>query len=197
MDISRIDSRVTIYNGNDASIIVNTTFSMSDVYTQWNLTGHQQQQSGLNLPNILRQLRRIGQTMLDEDRARSSVGGRSFVSLIVPQMSGVGDSDSNYAREQIVGLREIVPDLTILFMAAGSHRRFENFVHDRQRDLFPLMSISPGPESGQQILLYIQPVIQRIQSGKSYGCARTHLKHKQSLSNVNVYAINYSSAAYY
>lgn len=164
--MSRFGSRVTIYNANDASIIVNTTYALSDFYTQWNATVAQHQMSGLNLPNILKQLKYVGQTMLDVERARSSVGGRSFVSLIVPQMSGVSESDSNFAREQIVILREIIPDLTLLFMSGGSFSRFENFVRDRQRDLFPLMSIGPGPDSGQQVLTYVRPVIQRIQSGK-------------------------------
>lgn len=104
--------------------------------------------------------------MLDVERARSSVGGRSFISLIVPQMAGVSEADSNFAREQIVILREIIPDLTMLFLAGGSHNRFENFVRDRQRDLFRLMSIGSGPDSGQQVLMYVQPVVQRIQSSK-------------------------------
>lgn len=166
LEVSRFGSQVTVYNANDGSIIVNTTSALSEFHTQWNATIHQQQQAGLNLPNILRELRRVGQSMLDVDRARSSVATRSFVSLIVPQMTGVSDSDSNFAREQIFILREIIPDLTLLFLSGGSHTRFENFVRDRQHDLFPLMSIGSGADSGQQVLTYVQPVIQRIQTSK-------------------------------
>lgn len=173
LEVSRLGSRVTVYNANDGSIIVNTTSALSDFYTQWNSTVHQQQLSGLNLANVLKQLGTVGKSMLDVDRARSSVGGRSFISLIVPQMAGVSDADSNFAREQIFILREIVPDLTLLFWAGGSHRRFENFVRDQQRDLFPLLSISPGPDSGQQVLTYVQPVVQRIQAGMPYNRACT------------------------
>lgn len=166
LEVSRFGSQITIYNANDASIIVNTTLALSDFYAQWNITNHQQQLTGLNLPTIVKQLKIIGKAALDTDRARSSVGGRSLITLIVPQMAGVSDSDSNYVREQIVTIREIVPDLTMLFLAGGSHTRFENFVRDRQRDLFQLMSIGSGPDSGQQVLQFVQPVIQRIQSSK-------------------------------
>lgn len=169
MEVNRFGSRITLYNANDASLVVNTTSGLSEFYTQWNASVHQQLQTGLSLPNIVKQLRTIGQAMLENDRINNSVGGRSFVSLIVPQMTGVSDSDSNYAREQIIILREIVPDLTILFLSGGSHTRFENFVRDRERDLFPLTSISSGPDSGQQVLIIVQPVIQRIQFGKSCG----------------------------
>lgn len=166
LEVSRFGSRITVYNAKDTSIIVNTTTALSDFYTQWNLTVAQHQLPGVDLPSILKELRRVGQAMLDDEHARSSVGGRSFVALIVPQMTGISESESVYSREQIILLREIIPDLTLLFMAGGSYTRFENYVRDPEHDLFPLLSISQGPESGQQVLTYVQPVIRRIQSGK-------------------------------
>lgn len=169
LDVNRFGTRYTLYNANDAAIIVNTTSSLSEFYSLWNATVNQQQPSGLNLPAIVRRLRTIGQTMLDIERAQSSVGGRSFISLIVPQMAGVNEADSNLALEQIYILREIVPDLTILFWAGGTHGRFSRFVRDQQRDLFPLLAFSStGGDNGQQILAHAQPVIQRIQSSKVF-----------------------------
>lgn len=166
IDVNRFGSRVTLYNANDASLIVNTTSTLSELYTQWNETIHQLQTSGLNMANIVRSLRTSGQAILTEENRQNSVGGRSHIALIVAQMAGVNEADANFAWDQITILREIIPDLTLLFVAGGSPGRFSRFVRDPQRDLFPLPTFSSsGTDNGQQVFQNIQPVIQRIQQG--------------------------------
>lgn len=168
IDVNRFTSRITLYNANDATIIVNTTSTLSEFYTQWNETNHQLQTSGFNLPNIVRSLRTQGQALLNEENRQTSVGGRSHVALIVPQMAGVNEADGNFAMDQITILREIIPDLTLLFFAGGSATRFARFVRDAQRDLFPLQSFSSsGSDNGQNIFQNVQPVVQRIQQGRT------------------------------
>lgn len=167
LNVNRFGSRITLWNANDASLLVNTTSTLSEFYVQWNLTTHQLQTPGLNLPNILRQLRTTGQTQLDWERATSAVARRSFVALIIPQMSGVSDADANFAVEQVNILREQVPDLHLLFFAAGSQNRFERFVREAQRDLFQLQPLSASAtESVQQFNSFVQPVVKRIEQRK-------------------------------
>lgn len=158
-------SRVTLYNANDASVMVNTTSSLSDVSSFWNQTSHSMKPSGLNLAAIVKKIREIGAEILNEERARSQAGGRSFISLVVPQLTGISEGDSNYVAEQLYYIRETSPDLTLLFWAGGSPGRFARFVVDQQRDLFPLMAFSSSGDSSQQINSYTLPVIKRIQSG--------------------------------
>lgn len=97
---------------------------------------------GLNLNEIIKQLNVIGKNLLSEEHTNSSLSGRSFIALIVPQMAGVNEADANYAAEQIFYQRESQPDLTLLFWSGGSVGRFTRFVRDSQRDLFQLMAYS-------------------------------------------------------
>lgn len=165
MDINRYGSRITLYNANDGSIILNRTSSLNDFYMLWNQTVHQTQTTGLNLAAVVRQLFVIGKELLNEEHSKSSLSGRSFVALVIPQMAGVNEADSNYAVEQLVWLRETQPDLTLLFWSSGSPGRFARFVSDQQKDIFLLMSVSSiGADNDQQISSYTLPVIKRIQS---------------------------------
>lgn len=166
LDVNRFGSRVTIYNANDASVMVNTTESLANVFMLWNLTSHTTKPTGLNLAAIVKKIREIGASILDEERAKSQAGGRSFISLVVPQLTGISEGDSNYVAEQLIWIREKNPDLTLLFWAGGSPGRFSRFVNDQQRDLFQLMAFSSsGSDSSQQTNSYTLPVIKRIQSG--------------------------------
>lgn len=164
--MNRFGSQVTIYNANDASVMVNTTQSVADVFMLWNVTSHTMKPSGLNLAAIVKKIREIGAAILDEERVKSQAGGRSFISLVVPQLTGISEGDSNYVAEQLYWIREKNPDLTLLFWAGGSPGRFSRFVNDQQRDLFQLMAFSSsGSDSSQQTNSYTLPVIKRIQSG--------------------------------
>lgn len=167
LNVNRFGSRITLLNANDGGILVNTTSTLSEFYVQWNTSTHQLQTPGLNLPNVLRQLRTTGQNQLDWERATSAVTRRSFVSLIIPQMTGVSEADANFGVEQVNIIREQIPDLQLLFFTAGSPTRFERFVRDSKRDLFPLQPLSSSAtESVQQFNSFVQPVVRRIEQCK-------------------------------
>lgn len=168
LDVNRFGTRFTLYNANDASVIINTTSSLSEFYMQWNQTSHSAQASGFNLAAIVKQLRTIGTNLLNDEHSQSHAGGRSFVALVVPQLSPVNEVDNNFVLEQLVTLRENQPDLKLLFWSGGSVGRFQGFVTDQRRDLFELRVSSGGggAEASQQVLANTLPVIQRIQSGR-------------------------------
>lgn len=147
--------------------MVNTSSSLLDFYMLWNQTSHSQQMSGLNLAAVIKKVREIGAQILDEERAKSQSNGRSFIALVVPQLSGVSEGDSNFVAEQLVGIRERNPDLKLLFWAGGSHGRFARYVQDQNRDLFPLLAFSSSGDSSQQINAYTLPVIKRIKEGSA------------------------------
>lgn len=163
IDVSRFGSRVTLYNAHDASVIINTTTSLSDFYQSWSRQVHDQQQTGLNLPEIVKKLREIGSRMLSEDHTT----GRSFVALIMPKSANLNEADNYYVQQENQRLREIQPDLKLLFWAGGSLSRFQQFVVDESKDLFQLVSSSPS-ESAQQTQTHVFPVIQRIRSSKCH-----------------------------
>lgn len=163
LDVNRFGTRFTLYNANDATELINKTSSLSDFYMLWNQTSHQTQTTGFNLAAILKQLRVIGTNLLNEENSQSQAGGRSFIALIVPQLSPVNEVDSNFVIEQLVGLRETIPDLKLLFWAGGAIGRFTAYVTDQNRDLFSLAFDPSGIDSSQQIDTL--RVIQRIQSG--------------------------------
>lgn len=165
--MNRFGSRYTLYNANDGSVILNTTSSLSDLSSYWNRTMHETLIPGLNLAAVVKQLRAIGTTILDDEHAQSLAGGRSFIALVVPQLSGVNEVDSNYVAEQLYYLREVQPDLTLLFWAGGAVGRFSRYVVDQTRDLFQFTSYGlSGSTGGQEIYANALRVIQRIQSGK-------------------------------
>lgn len=166
IDVNRFGTRYTLYNTYDGSVIVNTTSSLSDFYTLWNRTSHQSLTSGFNLAAVVKQLRVIGTGLLEEARAQTWSGGRSFISLVVPQLSAVNEADSNYVIEQLYYLREVQPDMTLLFWASGSVGRFASYVVDQNRDLFQFTTYGESASSGgQEVYTNALRVIQRIQSG--------------------------------
>lgn len=145
--------------------MVNTSSSLLDFYTLWNQTNHRMQPEGFNLAAVIKKVREIGAQILDEEHIKSLPSGRSFIALVVPQLSPVNDADSNFVVEQLVSIRERNPDLKLLFWSGGSHGRFARFVQDQKRDLFQLSSYGSSGDSSQQIHQNTQPVIARIKEG--------------------------------
>lgn len=98
---------------------------------------------------------------LDETTQTSNLGGRSLIALIIAKTGGVNnDGERTHALEQLEIIRDTAPDLRLIVMANGAPSRFEQYVRDRQRDLYPLQ-ISLGP--GENIQSQTNPVVRRIQ----------------------------------
>lgn len=115
---------------------------------------------GLNLPKVMEKLKELSGNILNNERSTFNLGGRSKLALIIPQMAGVSDAERQTALEQKDVLRDIAPDLRILFLANGSPSRFEQFVKEPKTDLFQL-NINSGV--GNDIQTQTLPVINRIQ----------------------------------
>ncbi|CAO1322852.1 unnamed protein product [Diamesa hyperborea] len=162
LDVGRFGSTYTILNAMDGTVIVNATNQLSDLYIQWNQTVHDLHPNGLNLPNILREMRTISVNLLNHERDSVQVGGRSTIALIMPQTAAVSEADTNFAVQQMQIFREEVPDLRFIFWAGGSQNRFERFVREPARDVYPLRIVTNGI-GGDSIQALSFPVIHRIQ----------------------------------
>lgn len=108
----------------------------------------------------MEKLRELAGNNLNAEKSSNNMVGRSKIALIVVQMAGVSDAERQNALEQQDILREIAPDLRILFLANGSPTRFEQFVKDKKDDLFQLNILSGA---GTDIQTQTLPVITRIQ----------------------------------
>lgn len=150
-----------VMNAADGAVIVSSTNILSDFYMLWNNTVHQQHPQGVSLPNILASVRNHTTTIMNEERTNSSVGGQSMITLLIANTAGVNEADSNFAFEQILLLREQVPDMVLLYLAGGTASRFNRFARTPSTDVFQLtVGTGAGP-----IQASVNPVIQRIQRG--------------------------------
>lgn len=118
--------------------------------------------TGLNLPNLLREMRTHSTNLLNHERATVAMGGRSHVALVIPQTASVNEEHTNFAVEQLQIFREDIPDLRFIYWAGGSPNRFERFVREPVRDLYPLRIDLQGI-GGDSIQAVAFPVIFRIQ----------------------------------
>lgn len=107
-------------------------------------------------------MRTHSQNLLNHERLTVQVGGRSHIALVVPQMASVNEEHTNFAVEQLFIFREDIPDLRFMFWASGSPNRFERFVREPARDLYPLRIDLQGI-GGDSIQAVAFPVIHRIQ----------------------------------
>lgn len=108
----------------------------------------------------MEKLKELSGNTLDAEKPNNTMVGRSKLALIVVQTAGVSDAERENALEQQDILRDIAPDLRILFLANGSPTRFEQFVKDKKADLFQL-NINSGV--GTEVQTQTLPVINRVQ----------------------------------
>lgn len=162
LDVGRFGSTYTIMNANDGTVVVNTTNQLADLYVRWNQSEHDRHPMGLNLPNVLREMRTHSTNLLNFERAAVSMGGRSLIALVLPQTANVNEEHTNFAVEQLRIFREDIPDLRFIYWAGGSPNRFERFVREPARDLYPLRIDLQGI-GGDSIQTVAFPVIHRIQ----------------------------------
>lgn len=159
LDVNRFGTTYTLMNAADGAVIVSSANVLSDFYMLWNNTVHQQHPQGVSLPNILASVRNHSTVIMNEERTNSSVGGQSMITLLIANTAGVNEADSNFAFEQILLLREQVPDMVLLYLAGGTASRFNRFARTPSTDVFPL-TLGTG---ATPITASVNPVIQRIQ----------------------------------
>ncbi|KAM7342836.1 uncharacterized protein ACRADG_010115 isoform 1-T1 [Cochliomyia hominivorax] len=162
LNINPYASSVTLLAAADCSVIVNTTNYISDIFQGWNYTTHNNYTQGFNLPAIMQTVQNLTFQYMNAQKTNSSVGGRSLIALLVPYMSTVSPSDSNYATTQLQYFSEVVPDLRFIYYGGGTISRFSSFVLNPTKDLFAISISSTAATSGQPVVMRIKTVPRRI-----------------------------------
>ncbi|XP_053679767.1 uncharacterized protein LOC128730713 [Anopheles nili] len=161
VDVGRFGTTYTVLNARDGTIIVNTTQFLSDFHTIYTPQLHESLPNGLNIPNVFRQMRNETANLMDAERRNNSLSGRSKIALMIVHMDRVSEGDTNFAMQHLQIFREEVPDLRFLYLAAGDVGRFNRFVRDERRDVFPLRELDSGSVV-DTVRVQLTPVIQRI-----------------------------------
>ncbi|XP_035784359.1 uncharacterized protein LOC118462626 [Anopheles albimanus] len=162
VDVGRFGTTYTILNARDGSVVVNTTRSLADFHLRYTPQEHERLPGGFNLPNVFRQLRNETNNLMSEERRTNSLSGRSKIALIIVNLDRVSEGDTNFAIQHLQIFREEVPDLRFIYLANGDAGRFNRFVRDERRDVFPLRALESGAVV-DTIRVQLSPVIHRLQ----------------------------------
>uniref|UniRef100_A0A182MR66 Uncharacterized protein n=1 Tax=Anopheles culicifacies TaxID=139723 RepID=A0A182MR66_9DIPT len=162
VDVGRFGTNYTILNARDANVIVNTTHFLSDFHLTYTPQLHQTLPNGLNIPNVFRRLREETNNLMASERRTNNLSGRSKIALLIVHTDRVSEGDTNFAIQHLQIFREEVPDLRFLYLAAGDPGRFNRFVRDERRDVFPLRELESGSVV-DTVRVQLTPVIRRIQ----------------------------------
>lgn len=118
--------------------------------------------NGLNIPNVFRRMREETNNLMSTERRTNNLSGRSKLALMIVHTDRVSEGDTNFAIQHLQIFREEVPDLRFLYLAAGDPGRFNRFVRDERRDVFPLRELESG-SIVDTVRVQLSPVIHRIQ----------------------------------
>uniref|UniRef100_A0A7G3AXU3 Uncharacterized protein n=1 Tax=Lutzomyia longipalpis TaxID=7200 RepID=A0A7G3AXU3_LUTLO len=163
LDVNRFGTSYTLLNAVDGSIIVNKTHQLSDLYSQWNLTVHQNHPQGVEFPRLLPSLQTFMANQLDHERQAGIVGGRSKIVLIIPNMAGISGADSDFADERLRAMREVFPDMELFFLSGGTATRWNRFVRNPRIHIHPLRVMGQGGAEDNTIPAQMRDLISRIQ----------------------------------
>ncbi|XP_055372572.1 uncharacterized protein LOC129606331 [Condylostylus longicornis] len=155
-------SSVAMFDASEANNISSTTSDLSTVFESWNAEDYQRRRQGISLSKVFTKLLNVTSDYLNYEKGNSSAGGSSLVGLIIPYTSGINEGDSNSAWERLQILRDIVPDVRILFFSQGPVARFERFVIDKKKDLIPAQSSSDPVSVAKPIIDRIKELSRRI-----------------------------------
>ncbi|XP_052902049.1 uncharacterized protein LOC128309652 [Anopheles moucheti] len=162
VDIGRFGSNYTILNARDGNVIVSSTHFLSDFHLNYTPQLHQTLPNGLNIPNVFRRLREETNNQMAAERRTNNLSGRSKIALLIVHTDRVSEGDTNFAIQHLQIFREEVPDLRFLYLAAGDPGRFNRFVRDERRDVFPLRELESGSVV-DTVRVQLSPVVHRIQ----------------------------------
>uniref|UniRef100_A0A182SC21 VWFA domain-containing protein n=1 Tax=Anopheles maculatus TaxID=74869 RepID=A0A182SC21_9DIPT len=162
VEVGRFGTNYTILNARDGNVIVNSTQFLSDFHMTYTAERHQTLPTGLNIPNVFRRMREETNNVMAAERRTNNLSGRSKIALVIVHTDRVSEGDTNFAIQHLQIFREEVPDLRFLYLAAGEPSRFNRFVRDERRDVFPLRELETGVVV-DTIRVQLTPVIHRIQ----------------------------------
>lgn len=158
MDVNRFGSNYTLLNANNGNLIVGPFSSLAEFYLNYTMDSHLTHTTGFNLPNVLRTIHVLGGDQLEQERLTQSVGGRSQVAIIMPQLGTPNEADTQFSAQFINVIHEENPDMHILFFGGGTIGRFGRFVREESLDLFTLTSVTgAGPLQSM-----VNPVVARV-----------------------------------
>ncbi|XP_015437346.1 PREDICTED: uncharacterized protein LOC107192569, partial [Dufourea novaeangliae] len=140
IELNQFNSNFTLINGQDGTEIINSTHSILDFYA-YNSTHYDNMTHGFDLAKSLDKLKQRLMDKLDNERNQGVGIARSDIVLIIPYMSTISNGDKEYSLQNILQMREQIPDTTVLIMAYGSKDTWSDLVQNSATDLF---SISIG-----------------------------------------------------
>uniref|UniRef100_A0A182WF71 VWFA domain-containing protein n=1 Tax=Anopheles minimus TaxID=112268 RepID=A0A182WF71_9DIPT len=162
VEVGRFGTNYTILNARDGNVIVNSTNFLADFHMTYTAQLHQTLPNGLNIPNVFRRMREETNNLMASERRTNNLSGRSKIALLIVHTDRVSEGDTNFAIQHLQIFREEVPDLRFLYLAAGDPGRFNRFVRDERRDVFPLRELESGSVV-DTVRVQLSPVIHRIQ----------------------------------
>lgn len=108
--------------------------------------------------------------LMDTERTNNSISLMSKLALVIPNAGGgVSDADAVFADQTLRAIRENIPDARIIYMAGGTINRFDRFVLDSRRDIFPIQAAGNNDNG---IPAQVNRVVLRILEGKYLDCYR-------------------------
>lgn len=99
--------------------------------------------------------------LMDLERNNNSISLMSKIALVIPNAGGVTEADAVSADNTLRAIRENIPDARILYLAGGTINRFDRFVLDSRRDIYPIRTAN----NDNGIPVQVNPVIVRILEG--------------------------------
>ncbi|XP_033234559.1 uncharacterized protein [Drosophila pseudoobscura] len=190
-------SKVTLFAASDASVLVNTTDYIINVYEEWNSTSHYWHPPGFNLPLILNTLSNRVEDLLEADRAADNLGGRSLIALLIPSpTSFVNERDYDYCQSYIERLGQSLPNLHFIYYGGGALVRFHDFVQDPSKDLFVLNTEKSPELCGDPVITRIRQVPRRLSNPRCYSngaiseFGMNSLKQFERLGSINFYRLD-------
>ncbi|XP_049877845.1 uncharacterized protein LOC126375043 [Pectinophora gossypiella] len=158
IEVNKFGSSVTLLNAADASLVVNTTFSLAEFHSAYTAARHQSILTSVNLETVFTNVRTMMHAQLDHERNSNYVGGNSTVLLFLLNTGNLQNNERVWEQARI--LNETVPDLRIQFATStNQHDNLWNLVRNMHDDI---MTISLG-SSDNSIPLVMSPVRDRIQ----------------------------------
>ncbi|XP_031849271.2 uncharacterized protein LOC116434746 isoform X1 [Nomia melanderi] len=172
IDLNQFNSNFTLINGYDGSVIINSTYNILEFYA-YNSSHYDNITHGFDLPKSIDKLWYYSRSKLENERNKGIGGARSDVVLIIPYISTISISDKDYCLQNIVRMREQIPDTTLLIMAYGSKDMWSDLVKNPTSDLFTI-SIGDTMEALSPVITLVSRIKQvpkrliNTQCGENY-----------------------------
>ncbi|XP_054267632.1 uncharacterized protein LOC128989676 [Macrosteles quadrilineatus] len=163
LEVSRFTGNISIINAKDASVAVNSTNDVLQMYANFTRNNYyMSSQRGFDLARIVRDVGDMLRLRLDWDKQLNTPGGPASVVLIVPSTSAtVNDNDKNYIYNRLADLRNSVPDARWMFLNPGSKDKFASYVQDSSKDILTL-TLTDIPTSVDAVVARLKQVPRRL-----------------------------------